>query len=131
MDDDPIAATRRWLQRAVVGLNRTVSSISNDLTVERIIVPIIESIVGYCLTLLLSTLYGFYRRSPRITGILLTLATLALATLIYGVLNAFTFSFIKLSEAGISLPYVIAQLFLCFTVIAGWSARYFCISPRS
>ncbi|RYY28280.1 MAG: sensor histidine kinase [Sphingomonadales bacterium] len=109
-------------------LLRTVSSISNDVTVERIIVPIIESIVGYCLTLLLSTLYGYYRRLSRITGIPLTLATLAVATLIYAVLAAFTFSFIKLAEPGISWPLVIAQLFLCFTVLAGWSALYFGIN---
>lgn len=109
-------------------LLRTVSSISNDLTVERVIVPIIESIVGYCLTLLLSTLYGYFRQQHRITGILLALATLLVATLIYSVLNAFTFSFIKMAEPGISLPYVIAQLFLCFTVLAGWSALYFGIN---
>jgi signal transduction histidine kinase len=109
-------------------LLRTVSSISNGLSVEGVITPIVESIVGYCLTLLLSTLYGFYRRLPRITGILLTLATLALATLIYAVLNAFTFSFIKMAEPGISLPIVIGQMFLCFTVLAGWSALYFGIN---
>jgi hypothetical protein len=49
-------------------LLRTVSSISNGFSVEGIIKSIIESIVGYCLTLLLSTLYGYYRRLPRITA---------------------------------------------------------------
>ncbi len=109
-------------------LLRTVSSISGGITVEGVIAAIIESIVGYCLTLLLSTLYGYYRRMPRITGILLTLATLALATVIYAVLDAFTFSFIKLAEPGISVPLVIASLFLNFTVLAGWSALYFGIN---
>ena len=109
-------------------LLRTVSAISNGLSIQGVIIPIIESIVGYCLTLLLSTLYGYYRRMPRISGILLTLATLALATLIYAVLNAFSFSFIKLNEPGITLAIVIAQLFLCFTVLAGWSALYFGIN---
>ena len=109
-------------------LLRTVSSISNEISVERIIAAIIESIVGYCLTLLLSTLYGFYRRLPRISGILLTLATLAIATLFYAVIDAFTISFIKNSEPGISVPLVIAALFLNFTVLAGWSALYFGIN---
>ena len=109
-------------------LLRTVSSISNEISVDRIITAIIESIVGYCLTLLLSTLYGYYRRMPRITGILLTLATLALATLIYAVLDAFTVSFIKLDEPGISVSLVLAALFLNFTVLAGWSALYFGIN---
>src|SRR5690606_6920558 len=54
-------------------LLRTVSAISNGLSIQGVIIPIIESIVGYCLTLLLSTLYGYYRRMPRISGILLTL----------------------------------------------------------
>ncbi|WP_404336697.1 sensor histidine kinase [Sphingomonas sp. MMS12-HWE2-04] len=109
-------------------LLRTVSSISNEISVERIITAIIESIVGYCLTLLLSTLYGYYRRLPRITAILLTLGTLALATLIYAVLDAFTVSFIKMAEPGLSLPLVFAALFLNFTVLAGWSALYFGIN---
>ncbi|WP_184089189.1 sensor histidine kinase [Sphingomonas xinjiangensis] len=109
-------------------LLRTVSSISNELSVERIITAIIESIVGYCLTLLLSTLYGTYRRMPRITGILLTLGTLAAATVIYAVLDAFTVSFIKMAEPGISVSLVLAALFLNFTVLAGWSALYFGIN---
>ncbi|UYY60331.1 sensor histidine kinase [Sphingomonas sp. S2-65] len=109
-------------------LLRTVSSISNELEVDRIITAIIESIVGYCLTLLLSTLYGYYRGLPRITGILLTLGTLALATVIYAVLDAFTVSFIKMAEPGISVRLVLAALFLNFTVLAGWSALYFGIN---
>ena len=108
---------------------RTVSSVSPGLSIESVITPIIDTIVGYCITLLLSALYGFYRPLPRITGILLTLATLAAATLIWAVLDAFSFSFIKMhAEPGISLPIVITQLFLCFTVLAGWSALYFGIN---
>jgi signal transduction histidine kinase len=109
-------------------LLRTVSSISNEVSVERIIAAIVESIVGYCLTLLLSALYGYYRRLPRITGIVLTLGTLALATLIYAVLDAFTISFIKNAEPGLSVSLVFAALFLNFTVLAGWSALYFGIN---
>ena len=108
---------------------RTVSSISNGFTVEGVITVVIESIVGYCLTLLLSTLYGYYRRRlPRISGVLLTLATLAAATVIYAVLEAFTFSFIKMAEPGISLNRVLGYMFLTFTVLAGWSALYFGIN---
>jgi sensor histidine kinase YesM len=107
---------------------RTVSSVSNALTVEGVIQPIIESIVGYCITLLLSTLYGLYRRFPPISGILLTLATLLLATLLYAVLNAFSFSFIRMAEPGISVALVFASMFLNFTVLAGWSALYFGIN---
>ncbi len=109
-------------------LLRTVSSISNALTVEAIIAAIIEAIVGYCLTLLLSTFYGYFRRFNRISGILLTIATLLVATLIYAVIDAFTFSFIKAAEPGISVPLVIGSLFLNFTVLAGWSALYFGIN---
>jgi sensor histidine kinase YesM len=105
-------------------LLRTVSNISIDW----IIYAIVESIVGYCITLLLSTLYGFYRRLPRITGILLTLATLGLATAIYAVLDAFTFSFIKMEEPGITLTLVAGTVFINFTVLAGWSALYFAIN---
>ena len=109
-------------------LLRSVASISNGFAVERIIAAIIEAIVGYCLTLLLSTLYGYYRRLPRITGILLTLATLAFATVIYAVIDAFTFSFIREGDAGVTFALVIGTVFINFTVLAGWSALYFGIN---
>jgi sensor histidine kinase YesM len=105
-------------------LLRTVSNISIDW----IIYAIVESIVGYCITLLLSTLYGFYRRLPRITGVLLTVATLGLATAIYAVLDAFAFSFIRMEEPGITLTLVAGTVFINFTVLAGWSALYFAIN---
>ena len=110
-------------------LLRFVVSISNTgFAVERIIAAIIEAIVGYCLTLLLSTLYGYYRRLPRITGILLTLATLGLATVIYAVIDAFTFSFIREGDTGITFALVVGTVFINFTVLAGWSALYFGIN---
>ncbi|ATY34591.1 sensor histidine kinase [Sphingomonas psychrotolerans] len=109
-------------------LLRSVVSISNGFAVERIIAAIIEAIVGYCLTLLLSTLYGVYRRLPRITGILLTLATLASATVIYAVIDAFTFSFIREGDSGVTFALVVGTVFINFTVLAGWSALYFGIN---
>ncbi|WP_174539132.1 sensor histidine kinase [Sphingomonas pituitosa] len=108
-------------------LLRSVSSISNGFSVEGLIKAIIEAIVGYCLTLLLSALYGYYRRLPRIPAVLLTLATLGAATLIYAVLEAFTYSFTA-AEAGITFARVIGYSFLTFTVLAGWSALYFGIN---
>lgn len=108
-------------------LIRTVTLNSNRITMEGVITPIIESIVGYCLTLLLSTLYGLFRRLPRIPGILLTLATLGIATLIYAVLIAFSYSLIK-PDAPFSLPLVLQSMFINFTVLAGWSALYFGIN---
>ncbi|MBO9624252.1 MAG: histidine kinase [Sphingomonas sp.] len=105
-------------------LLRTVSNIS----LEWIIYAIVESILGYCITLLLSTLYGLYRKLPRIPGILLTLATLGLATAVYAILSAFAFSFIRMQEPGISLTVVAGTVFINFTVLAGWSALYFAIN---
>ena len=108
---------------------RTVSGVSNNFSFDGEIRVIIETIIGYCLTLLLSALYGFYRRLPRISGILLTLATLALATIIYAVLEAFTFSLVTpLAEPGISLTRVVGFLFFTVTVLCGWSALYFGIN---
>ncbi|MFC3579703.1 sensor histidine kinase [Sphingomonas hylomeconis] len=107
---------------------RSVSSISNGPSLDVLIPVIIESIVGYCITLLLSTLYGYYRGLPRISGVLLTIITLAAATLLYSVLNAFSFSFIKLDNPGLNLNLVLGTIFLSFTVLAGWSALYFGIN---
>ena len=107
---------------------RSVSSISNGPSLDVIVPVMIESIVGYCITLLLSTLFGYYRGLPRISAILLTILTLGIATLLYSVLNAFSFSFIKLANPGLNVSLVLGTIFLSFTVLAGWSALYFGIN---
>ena len=107
---------------------RTVSSLSNGLSVDTVVAITVESIVGYCITLLLSTLYGTYRGMKRITAIPLAIATLAAATVLYAILDAFTFSFIKLATPGIDLGLLFGTIFLNFTVLAGWSALYFGIN---
>lgn len=107
---------------------RGVSSVSNASEVSVIIPVVIESIVGYSITLLLSTLYQMYRRQPRLAMALLTIATLAVATLIYAVLDAFSFSFIKSSTPGLTVSLVLGTIFLNFTVLAGWTALYFGIN---
>ncbi|WP_436425916.1 hypothetical protein, partial [Enterococcus faecium] len=56
-------------------LLRGASTLSN-LSVKAVIPVIVEAIVGYCITLLLSTLYGYYRSLPRLGGVLLTVLTL-------------------------------------------------------
>ncbi|WP_375398350.1 sensor histidine kinase [uncultured Sphingomonas sp.] len=109
-------------------LLRSVSSLSNSKSAEVIVSGIIESIIGYCVTLLLSTLYGYYRTLPRIRGVLLCVVTLAAATFLYAVLDAFSFSFIKLDNPGPNLNLVLGTIFLNFTVLAGWSALYFGIN---
>ncbi len=106
---------------------RSVSSISNGLSFASVALIVVESIVGYCITLLLSTLYGYYRRLPRITLVLLSVSTLLLATALYAVLDAFSFGFIK-DNPGINLNLVLGTIFLNFTVLAGWSALYFGIN---
>jgi signal transduction histidine kinase len=107
---------------------RSVSSISNGFDLVGIIPAIINSIVGYCITLLLSTLYHYYRGQPRIAAIIMTILTLAAATVLYAVLDAFSYSFIKLENPGLTLNLVLGTIFLNFTVLAGWSALYFGIN---
>jgi sensor histidine kinase YesM len=109
-------------------LLRLISSISNGPSLDVIVPVVIESIVGYCVTVLLSTFYGYYRTLPRLAGVLLTVVTLIGATILYAVLDAFSFSFIKLASPGLSLSLVLGTVFLNFTVLAGWSALYFGIN---
>ena len=109
-------------------LLRGVSSISNGPQLDVVVPVIVEAIVGYCLTLLLSTLYGSYRRMKRVPGVILSIATLLAATLLYAVIDAFTFSFLKEASPGLSLTLVVGSVFLNFTVLAGWSALYFGIN---
>ncbi|MDF0486867.1 histidine kinase [Sphingomonas sp. H39-1-10] len=109
-------------------LLRSVSSVSNGQDISGVVPVIVESIVGYCITLLLSTLYHYYRRQRQLAAILLTIVTLAVATVLYSVLDAFSFSFIKLADPGLNLGLVLGTIFLNFTVLAGWSALYFGIN---
>ena len=107
---------------------RSVSSISNGLSFGAVALIVVESIIGYCITLLLSTLYGYYRTLPRISLGLLTVFTLIIATALYAVLDAFSFSIITLDKPGINLNLLGGTIFLNFTVLAGWSALYFGIN---
>ncbi|RZF63005.1 sensor histidine kinase [Sphingomonas populi] len=109
-------------------LLRSVSSVSNGQDISGVVPVIVESIVGYCITLLLSTLYHYYRNQRQLAAILLTIVTLAVATVLYSVLDAFSFSFIKLADPGLNLGLVLGTIFLNFTVLAGWSALYFGIN---
>jgi len=108
-------------------LLRTVSVISNSQPIQSAIAGIVETIIGYCLTLLLSALYRTYRKLPRFPSILLTLATLGIATTIYAMLDAFTYSFVR-GTPGITLSLVTGTVFINFTVLAGWSALYFAVN---
>lgn len=107
---------------------RSVSALSGGLSLDAIVPVLIESIVGYCITLLLSALYGYYRTRPRIAAIILTMLTLAAATLLYAILDAFSFSMMKSVAPGLNVKAVLAAIFLNFTVLAGWSALYFGIN---
>jgi len=107
---------------------RSVSILSSGMSGKGLINAIIASIVGYCLTLLLSALYGVYRRLPRISSVLLSIATLATFTIIYSVLGAFTSSLIYDASPGITITLVLTTIFLNFIVLAGWSALYFGIN---
>jgi len=109
-------------------LLRAVSSISNGPSLDVIIPVIVEAIVGYCLTLLLSTLYGAYRRMPRVSGVLLTVFTLVAAVLLFAALDAYTFSFIQTTQPGVTVPRLLGSFYVCFIVLAGWSALYFGIN---
>ena len=109
-------------------LLRTVSTLSNGFSLQTIVPIIIESIVGYCLTLLLSTLFGLYRTWNRLAGIVLSVLTLGAATFVYSLLDAFSFGFIKNAAPGVDLALLLGSVFLNFTVLAGWSALYFGIN---
>ena len=106
---------------------RGVSTVSNALEMKTLVPVVIESIIGYSITLLLSTLYHYYRRQPRFAMAILTVLTLAAATLLYAVLDAFSFSFVS-DAPGLTFARVFAAIFLNFTVLAGWTALYFGIN---
>jgi signal transduction histidine kinase len=107
---------------------RGASAVSNGPTLDVMIPVVIEAIVGYCTTLLLSTLYGYYRTLPRVAGVVLTVLTLVVATMLFAFLDAFTFSLLQPATPGITLPRLLAAVYIGFSVLAGWSALYFGIN---
>jgi signal transduction histidine kinase len=109
-------------------LLRSVSSLSNGFRLELIIPVIVEAIVGYCITMLLSACFGYFRQVPRIVGVPLAVVTLVVATILYATINAFSFSFLKTGTAGVTVTLVAGSLFLNFVVLAGWSALYVAIN---
>ncbi|MBM6577382.1 histidine kinase [Microvirga sp. SRT01] len=121
-----------WMLQAVGWggylLLRGVSASFNGFQLQIIIPIIVEAIVGYCITLLLSTFYGAYRHLPRITSVPLSIITLLAGVALYSTLQAFTWSFIQTATASIDVTRVLGYSFLYFTVLAGWSALYYAIN---
>lgn len=109
-------------------LLRTVVSLSNGFSVEGVIAVIIESIIGYCLTLLLSTLYGYYRSLPRLGGVLLTVLTLLGAVVFYALIVSIAFSLVRDDRAAVTIVGLFGAIFVAFIVLTGWSALYFGIN---
>jgi sensor histidine kinase YesM len=107
---------------------RGASAIANGFSLEVIIPIIIEAILGYCITLLLSTLYGYYRTLRIAAGLPLIIVTLAGAVTLYALLNAFTFSFIRTDVPGVTVRLFIGSVFTNLIVLAGWTALYFSIN---
>ena len=118
-------------------LLRSVSafSIANTLSLPVFVQILLQAIVGYCITVLLSTLYAYYRQMPRLQEILLTVLTLGVATLLAATINAWALSFQPpsgttgaVAAPGVTFKSIVSQLFLTFTVLGGWTALYFGIS---
>ncbi|WP_293877498.1 MULTISPECIES: histidine kinase [unclassified Sphingomonas] len=108
-------------------LLRGASSLTN-LSLEAIIPVLVEAITGYCVTLLLSTFYGYFRGLPRVPGLILTIVAFAGATLFWAFLDAFTWSLIQNGQPGVTLPRLLAAFYVTFTALFGWSALYFGIN---
>ena len=109
-------------------LLRSVSVIANAPTFQGLVPVALTAIVGYCLTLLLSVAYGYYRRFRRLPEIALTLVTLVAATLVYAFIDAFSVSFIQRAAPEVSFKLIAGTVFIDFTVLAGWTALYFAIN---
>ena len=108
-------------------LLRGASTLTN-LSLDVIIPVIFEAIVGYCVTLLLSTFYGYFRSLPRVAGLVLTILAFAAATWLSAFLDAFTWSLIQNGQPGVTLPRLLVSFYVTFTALFGWSALYFGIN---
>ena len=108
-------------------LLRGASTLTN-LSLDTIIPVIVEAIVGYCVTLLLSTFYGYFRRLPRVSGLILTILAFVVATIFSTFVDAFTWSLIQNGQPGVTLPRMVVAFYVAFTALFGWSALYFGIN---
>ena len=108
-------------------LLRGASTLTN-LSLDTIIPVIVEAIVGYCVTLLLSTFYGYFRRLPRVSGLILTILAFVIATIFSTFVDAFTWSLIQNGQPGVTLPRMVVAFYVAFTALFGWSALYFGIN---
>ncbi|MCI1143415.1 histidine kinase [Sphingomonas sp. WKB10] len=106
---------------------RGASTLTN-LSLDTIIPVIVEAIVGYCVTLLLSTFYGYFRRLPRVSGLILTILAFVIATIFSTFVDAFTWSLIQNGQPGVTLPRMVVAFYVAFTALFGWSALYFGIN---
>ncbi|WNO55100.1 histidine kinase [Stakelama saccharophila] len=114
-----------WMAYLVL---RTVTGITNTFSFRLLFVALAEAAVGYCLTLLLASCYKIYRTLPRYYAIAAILVTFAVATLIYAVINAYAYSLIRNDTQGVTFGLVVGLLYLCLTLLLGWSALYFGIN---
>ncbi|WP_447407638.1 hypothetical protein, partial [Clostridium perfringens] len=81
-----------------------------------------------CITLLLSTLYGYYRSLPRLGGVLLTVLTLLGAVVFYALIVSIAFSLVRDDRAAVTIVGLFGAIFVAFIVLTGWSALYFGIN---
>ncbi|MCQ8140362.1 hypothetical protein NP564_24300, partial [Vibrio parahaemolyticus] len=76
----------------------------------------------------LSTFYCYFRRLPRVSGLILTILAFVVATIFSTFVDAFTWSLIQNGQPGVTLPRMVVAFYVAFTALFGWSALYFGIN---
>ena len=107
---------------------RTASSFSNNFPFEFLIPLVFQVATGYSLTLLLAVIYNSVFDRPRVMTAGVTLAAILIVSVLYALIDAWSFSSINRAGTELDLNAITGYLFVDFTVIAAWSALYYAIN---
>ena len=109
-------------------LLRATTGFSGGQPLDFLVPLLIHTVTGYSLTLMLAVIYRLVADRRRAVTWSASISAILLAALLYAVVDAWVFSTLNQSEAGLGLRLIYITMFLDFTILAAWSALYYAIN---
>ncbi|MXO62977.1 sensor histidine kinase [Qipengyuania oceanensis] len=107
---------------------RTVSGLAGGQDLSFFVIPLIEAITGFSITLILSTIYGkLITRRPLVTwGV--SAIVLAVAVMVFAFITAWVLSLTRPDSETSFTQLLIGYLIFPMTLLGAWSALYYAIN---
>ena len=107
---------------------RTVSGLAGGQDLSFFVIPLIEAITGFSISLILSTIYGrLIRRRPLVTWGASALV-LATAVMVFAFITAWVLSLTRPDSEASFTQLLIGYLIFPMTLLGAWSALYYAIN---